>query len=49
MMKAKSTRNQKILALFKIDTPIADIARKYRLSWPRTQRIIKQELAREAA
>jgi hypothetical protein len=46
-MKSKSTRNQKILAAYKTGEMIASIAGRFKLSWPRTQRIIRQELARQ--
>lgn len=42
-------RNLEILTLFKGNVAIADIARQHNLSWPRTERIIKQELARAAS
>lgn len=46
-MDAKTERNSQILALWKAGKRVAEIARTFHLSWPRTRRIIDEQGARE--
>jgi Mor family transcriptional regulator len=47
MSKAKTARNQKILALFRDGMTVYKIAKRYDLTWPRTKRIIQEQQTRE--
>jgi hypothetical protein len=47
MSEIKQERNDKILAYFKAGKTIYWIAKRFKISWPRTQRIIKEHQARE--